>query len=578
MPDPQADKQTQSPETVWQKARLFRYNVDIDQLKGIERDHSLIALTHAIPSVLVMRKYLMENPGRRLADWSLMNPGALRLLNWIVASNRSFIVQDGAVPDTTRPKATAEEYDRGHQVKGLEACWMQFRFAQGSPEKEQKFNNQIHQLKLENRIYPSMFAWHGSPLQNWHSIIRTGLDFSTTAHGRAFGNGVYFSSDMRCSMGYVRERTPANSWANSQLKITGAISICEIINMPEQFVSRHPHYVVNRVEWIQCRYLFVRVNPSSEALREPFPKPLAQDSPGYIKQDPESKIRGLLETIRIPLTAIPVRRRRALTQEQTDLAGGLGRSVEHPTNIESDDDDTSLVESHGLSDSEDEETGCKDLQIITSSDNLTPFKPGALDRSSLPTLPDPSWASSSPSALRSLNYAVKELQLLQSKTEQSVLGWYIDFDDLNNMFHWIVELHSFDISLPLAQDMKRAGCQSIVLELRFGQNFPISPPFVRVVRPRFLPFMQGGGGHVTAGGAICSELLTQSGWSPALSLDKVFLQVRIGLCDTERPARLVRSGQSIGDYGIDEALDAYQRAANAHGWQIPSDTATVGSY
>ncbi|KAJ3515034.1 hypothetical protein NM208_g15011 [Fusarium decemcellulare] len=161
---------------------------------------------------------------------------------------------------------------------------------------------------------------------------------------------------------------------------------------------------------------------------------------------------------------------------------------------------------------------------------------------------------------------------MQSGTDLASLGWYIDFEKLDNLFHWIVELHSFDKNLPLAQDMMRAGCSSIVLELRFGASYPISPPFVRVVRPRFLPFAQGGGGHVTAGGAICSELLTNSGWSPALSLEKVFIEVRTNLCDIDPPARLdSSSNREVIDYNILEAVDAFRRAATTHRWQIPSD-------
>lgn len=49
------------------------------------------------------------------------------------------------------------------------------------------------------------------------------------------------------------------------------------------------------------------------------------------------------------------------------------------------------------------------------------------------------------------------------------------------------------------------------MEIRFGESFPLAPPFCRVVYPRFLPFIQGGGGHVTGGGSICMDLLTPDG-------------------------------------------------------------------
>lgn len=52
---------------------------------------------------------------------------------------------------------------------------------------------------------------------------------------------------------------------------------------------------------------------------------------------------------------------------------------------------------------------------------------------------------------------------------------------------------------------------SIVFEIRFPPNYPLSPPFFRIITPRFLPFIHGGGGHVTGGGSICMDLLTADG-------------------------------------------------------------------
>ncbi|KAF3071185.1 hypothetical protein GL218_00565 [Daldinia childiae] len=200
----------------------------------------------------------------------------------------------------------------------------------------------------------------------------------------------------------------------------------------------------------------------------------------------------------------------------------------------------------------------------------TDFRPGMLDFSTLPQLAPPSYATKA--AQRALGQEIMKLEKIQSTIPLHELGWYIDFEKINNMFQWIVELHSFDPDLPLAQDMKAAGLTSIVLEIRFLREFPMSPPFVRIVRPRFLPFASGGGGHVTAGGAMCMELLTNTGWSPANSLESVLLQVRLAICNTDpNPARLDNIKQRRMDYGISEALEAYTRAALAHGWDVPKD-------
>lgn len=203
------------------------------------------------------------------------------------------------------------------------------------------------------------------------------------------------------------------------------------------------------------------------------------------------------------------------------------------------------------------------------------FHPGTLDLTTLPRLPDPAWAVSSRAALLTLSREIREISKTQSQNDAASLGWYVDTAKVVNLFQWIAELHTFDPDLPLAKDMMEKGHASVVLEVRFGSNFPISPPFVRVIRPRFLPFLQGGGGHVTAGGAICSEMLTSSGWSPAMSMEKVFLQIRLGLCDTERPARLATGPLSGRDYGIREAVDAYERAARTHGWIVPRDLRAI---
>lgn len=385
--------------------------------------------------------------------------------------------------------------------------------------------------------------------------------------------------------------------------------MCEIVNDPARYVSTQPHFVIDKIEWIQCRYLFVRVHASAQAGYQWPPKKSVFNSNGYLGQDPQHRLLGdHRNEVLIPLSAIPTARRRALGQQAS--ADDPGLTQENPILVDGADGDVleevdreldDLLASDGEDEDSQRQTVRKRRRPSTDSGlgelrpsklttamqdqnntgqpqagTTTAFSPGGLDLASLPKLAEPTWAASSPGALRALNREIKDLQKIQSSTDTAALGWYIDFEKLDNMFHWIVELHSFDMNLPLAQDMKRANCSSIVLELRFGSSYPISPPFVRVIRPRFLPFAHGGGGHVTIGGAICSELLTNSGWSPALSLEKVFLEVRMNLCDMDPPARLDRAdGFGRMDYNIFEAIDAFRRAATAHGWQVPSDVSMV---
>jgi ubiquitin-conjugating enzyme E2 Q len=186
-------------------------------------------------------------------------------------------------------------------------------------------------------------------------------------------------------------------------------------------------------------------------------------------------------------------------------------------------------------------------------------------------LQPPSYAT--PSATMRLGKELQAVLKVQGSTPLHELGWYINPEMVSNVYQWIVELHSFEPSLPLAQDMKKAGLTSIVVELRFGKDYPHSPPFVRVIRPRFLPFTRGGGGHVTGGGAMCMELLTNSGWSAVSSIESVLLQVRMAIMNLEpKPARLESTSmRSQSSYGGGEAIEAYIRACQAHGWEVPKD-------
>ncbi|UKZ62467.1 uncharacterized protein TrAtP1_003716 [Trichoderma atroviride] len=613
LPEEENPTQASNPVKEWVKVLIFRYSKDVDDLDESERTAALSLILRGIPPVLDMRAYILSNPSKGLASWSRIDKNALTLLQWIISSNRSLILQDDAVPNLADSSEESDNLEKAeavnpNKVQGMPSHWMQFRFLQGTPERERLFMKElttVSQSKSPEKWYPSIFTWHGSPLCNWHSIIRTGLDFATIACGRAYGNGVYMSKSFEVSIGYSSRipnpRNPSglhaeNYWPNSVLRPSSAISICEVVNRTKEFVSISPHYVVNKIEWIQCRYLFVAVDPQPRATQQPFPTKPKEACVGYITQCPSNQLLAPRDKpVKIPLSAVPSNRQRFhlddLLQSKTKEAPIMPLDdhgeTDHELLLDSDDEIIGnrrkrRNSSIGSSDRRSTRLKSADSEVPGGEGDLirlkTKFTSGSLDLQTLPKLPEPTWASTSPSALRNLNHAIKEMHQIQSSEDIACLGWYIDFNNLNNVFHWIVELHSFDLDLPLAQDMEKTGFTSIVLEFRFGTSFPFSPPFVRVVRPRFLPFAQGGGGHITAGGAICSEILTNSGWSAVMSIEKVLIQIRLGLTESDPPARLemtnVRS--DTRDYSIGEAVDAYQRAARSHGWSIPEDLQQIG--
>ncbi|KAK4228501.1 ubiquitin-conjugating enzyme E2 Q2 [Podospora fimiseda] len=578
---------------------VFPYMLDFDLMTKQQQGLAMVHILDTLPRVLDIAAWLGQNSLKSLKGMESISPAAASLLQWIVSSNRSCIFQvdrrrfavnppTGSAALTATDELAGRGRNREHErIRGMPG-WIQFRFAQGSPDKELRFNRALQEVAQSRHMeQPTIFAWHGSRLSNWHSIVRTGLDYNSIANGRAYGNGVYFSPHFSTSFGYSSGGHFGGIWPNSNLNFSACMSLNEIINAPDRFTSYTPHYVVSQPDWHQCRYLFIQpINPITGITNE--------EKPANIKFLPLAK--GLEPTgqsnqhISIPASAMPTRN--IGVGRESSVPTKRSRSQCSDSRVDNEDaEDVAIVfEALGLDDNADPPakrpaTGDKhrmtdqddNLTVTMSADkSLTDFVPGALDLSSLPRLKPPSFANDS--ALRAIGREVKKVQAVQSKTPLHELGWYIDFDQISNLFQWIVELHSFDASLPLAIDMKNYKVTSVVLEIRFPKDYPFNPPFVRVVRPKFLPFMDGGGGHVTIGGALCMELLTTSGWSPANSIESVLLQVRMALCSTDpAPARLMKMSNSMGDYAIGEAVEAYIRAAGKHGWKVPEDLRnTVG--
>ena len=586
---------TTSHSSPFQEIEFIIYDQNFDELNKGDKTRTICMLLDTLPSVKHMKDYLLAKGGSDipLRSWhDRVSPAALGILRWVIASNRSCIVQVDSLED---PQRKSEE-----RVFGMPG-WMQFRLAQGAPDKEQRFVQSIRKTTYASQ-HPTMFAWHGSPLHNWHGIVREGLHFEHADHGRAYGNGVYHALDVSTSLGYSGGTygysygygTPSKSsgdegegsvapgqWPFSQLRISQALTLNEIVNAPDEFVSKSPHLVVAQLDWIQSRYLFVMCNVQSNQVLDPTPTQVLEQDPLY------HPVGSKREKLVIPLNAVSKSRRpgaQSSARKNGDKKRKVDESVGEDVVLLSDDTDVedSMIffpsEEEG-EEEEEEETiepakqvpaACKgkekeQLKLHTSAAN-TDFIHGSHDHKSLPLIEPPSYATSS--ATRTLQRELTATLKIQNSHPIHELGWYIDRELITNMYQWIIELHSFESHLPLAKDMKAKNLKSVVLEIRFGKDYPMSPPFVRVIRPRFLSFGQGGGGHVTAGGALCMELLTNSGWSAVSNIESVLLQVRLAMSSTDpKPARLEPG--PVRDYGVGEAVEAYVRACQMHGVSFP---------
>ncbi|EMD00741.1 hypothetical protein BAUCODRAFT_181496 [Baudoinia panamericana UAMH 10762] len=558
----------------WAPASFQVYEQDFEELDRVGKCMSIIKLLDTLPNVKSMQEYLAKHKPADLKYWvGRISPAALSLLRWIIASNRACIMQvDG---DST----TSQE--RVHGMKD----YMQFRFAMGAPDKEERFLSAVRTTTERlNLQYPTIFAWHGSPLHNWHMIIREGLHYRNADHGRAYGDGVYHAKDAQTSTGYSGrygyggQHRDLCHWPHSVLRIESALALNELVNAPAEFQSNNPYYVVQHLDWIQTRYLFVNCKPETDQITIRDDGKLKDIYP----QDPQRTPRGISDSVAIPASAIKPRKQ-VTSNDSRQARERFGSPMKR---LKGDGWGNPIVLDDGDGDSD--ETDAEDVDILFddppegaySGDNqkgsqkpsqakgtATDFEPAALDFSSLPLMPQPSYANSA--ATKRLMKELQSLQKVQNATPLGDLGWYIDVDKVENPYQWIVELHSFhviDPNLPLVADMKKNAVKSIVMEVRFNKDFPFTPPYVRVIRPQFRSLAQGGGGHVVMGGAMCMQLLTNSGWSSVSSMESVLMQIRLAIA-SDPPARLV--GGRSGDYGMAEAADGYVRACNTHGWTVP---------
>ena len=127
------------------------------------------------------------------------------------------------------------------------------------------------------------------------------------------------------------------------------------------------------------------------------------------------------------------------------------------------------------------------------------------------------------------------------------------------MYIWKVFVTKWDPTSLVGQDLNDLGINEIELEIRFKESYPFSPPFVRVVKPRFEQLT----GHVTRAGALCMQILTEKHWSPACSIESLIVTIRSEMI--EGGGRIDKDNYNR-PYSLAEAETSFIQVARGHGW------------
>ncbi|XP_064792643.1 protein mono-ADP-ribosyltransferase PARP8-like isoform X1 [Oncorhynchus masou masou] len=186
------------------------------------------------------------------------DPLAHPLLTWVICSNRSHIVK---LPVTRQLKFMHTPH--------------QFLLLSSPPAKESNF-------RAAKNLFGSTFAFHGSHIENWHSILRNGLVVASNTrlqlHGAIYGSGIYISPMSSISFGYsgmnkkqlkvTSKDDTATNKTNLQSTKKGqqpqflqsrnlkCIALCEVITSPDL----HKHgdiWVVPNTDHVCTRFFFL---------------------------------------------------------------------------------------------------------------------------------------------------------------------------------------------------------------------------------------------------------------------------------------------------------------------------------
>uniref|UniRef100_A0A4X1TH79 Multifunctional fusion protein n=1 Tax=Sus scrofa TaxID=9823 RepID=A0A4X1TH79_PIG len=239
-------------------------------------------LQKALDSVMSIREMTQGSYLEIKKQMDKLDPLAHPLLQWIISSNRSHIVK--------LPLSRLKFMHTSHQ----------FLLLSSPPAKEARF-------RTAKKLYGSTFAFHGSHIENWHSILRNGLvNASYTKlqlHGAAYGKGIYLSPISSISFGYSgmgkgQHRMPSkdelvqrynrmNTIPQTrsiqsrflQSRNLNCIALCEVITSKD--LQKHGNIWVCPVSDHVCtRFFFVSSGPKTS---EAMPKPHSDAGTAFIQ-------------------------------------------------------------------------------------------------------------------------------------------------------------------------------------------------------------------------------------------------------------------------------------------------------
>lgn len=402
------------------------------------------------------------------------------------------------------------------KIKDLDDSIQQYIVTNHPPETERAFG------KMKDK-HGSFFAFHGSAIENWYSILRNGIRNLSHTHmmtaGAASGAGVYSAENMNTSVGYARMSTGNSIWPYGILNNSpmGCMAIIEVIKTHDNISKGRGIYVIKNDNELIIRYL------------------LLFNSNDLGKLNANANDLGLHHHVNRFERAYKERSAK-IRKQRIDKAVKTSQEKSENTNLAKTMYEEAKIEST-------EEKKMKEIE-----ENLENLEKAFAGQGS---------AGSNRRILHEYKNLVKS---------DGCSGITVEFEHGSNIYVWLIHVNvdQFEITPLLRNDFEAyanryARNKEIDFEVRFDSNFPFTPPFIRVIRPRF-KFHTG---HVTIGGSICMQSLTASGWIPVRSIESIILEI---LCNMLEGGARLDPSQPHKDYKLTEAKEAFARVARDHKW------------
>lgn len=476
--------------------------------------------------------------------------------------------------------------DQSSKIPCLQA-FNQFAVMHDSPEREEAF-------EMHRRRHKTFFAFHGSSLVNWYSILRNGLrSMSSTMYmssGAAHGPGIYLGNNFALSYSYSRVGNEI-SWKNSTGECGQIVAICEVVEGCCSVCNASGIFVVppGTQDQVIVRYIIV-CPPNSYDISQNY------TITGTVLRGgdhPSHHLHPLLPMARSSSqgngTSDSSRHTTDLRQHFRDLKASYKEL--HSVQLKNQKAEAlakirqlhvATAKSHssvpvaGGGGGEVPAAGQTAASNNLTAEGLVYGRKRWKNEVAAAAAPAP---DATPAATQAI---VKEYRKIQKEISTATGGAggrhpttgsfltniAIDIPDEGNFYTWHVRLfQNVFSSSPLFKDLgdwarlKKQETPHILLEVTFSGRFPFQPPFIRVVYPMFAFHT----GHVTIGGSICMELLTESGWSPANSIEMVLVQIVHAIM--EGGGRIDKT-KGLQEYSAREAQEAFNRVAATHGWKV----------